>query len=153
MTLCLRPPVSIYATKVSFSVTAICHCIGMMGNVMCANHGNIHLQESLKTNQHTAMLPDTVTVSVEAPGQTALYAFDAWATTAFTQHSHYGDPHMWPGSPISPVRHPYAAQLHASPAKYSGGPETLTAKISRSFRRPSRAEPQVANLQRSDRPR
>ena len=81
-------------------------------------------------SQHAEMMPDTATRALAAPELPTLSAFSPLATAAYEQHSYHGDPHLWAGSPKNRLGHPYAAQLHASPAEYQEGPETLAAKIS-----------------------
>lgn len=56
---------------------------------------------------------------------------------------HEDNAHLWPGSPITEAGHLHAMQLHASPLEHHGGSESLAAKITRSFRQPGRAVPQV----------
>ena len=104
---------------------------------------NLHMQGSLMHSQHAEIMPDAACRALAVPELSTLSALRPLATAAYEQHSYHGDPHLWAGSPKSPLGHPYAAQLHVSPAEYQEGPETLAAKISRSFRKPTRTEPQV----------
>lgn len=99
-------------------------------------------------NHHadSMMLPGIAAEALAAPEQPALSAFSPLSAAAVELRSYHGGPHLWPGSPVSPIGHPCAAHLHASPAERHRGPESLATKISRSFRKPTRAEPQVDQL-------
>ena len=126
------------------SLTAApCETLVKLSLLLVALICNAQPQGSLMHNQHADLLPNTAARAFTAPELPTLSDLGPLATAAHEQHSYHGNHHLWPGSPMSPAGHPYAAQLHVSPAEYQEGPETLAAKISRSFRKPPRAEPQV----------
>ena len=94
-------------------------------------------------SQHADMLPGTAARTPAAQEEPALSAFSPLPTAAVEQRSYHGDPISGRAAQWNHLGTHMQPQLHAGPAEYHGGPESLATKISRSFRKPTRAEPQV----------
>ena len=99
------------------------------------------MQEAHMHSRHQDIPPESGAGSLQPLSHFATEQL-AYASMFPAPH-HEDNAHLWPGSPIREAGHLHAMQLHASPPEHHGGSESLAAKITRSFRQPGRAAPQV----------